>query len=535
MSPAAPVPRGARTALAAAGAFAAVVALAWVVLAHLQLPDPGGWTGIRPLERKLDLLDVYAHGGPVDALVMGSSIVDAGFSAALYSRLMSRHLGRDYRAFNFAIGGAEPRTLPRLYRLARLVARPRSVLVVAPPEPRLRDEITPVSPDAALLAAPVGPLLERDLLLRASRLVWSTPIARSAPALREMLLTGHVDSLARALGSDAFPVDAHGDRVSYAVIASTENLRLYRAELQAAVAPYPRFGPAAPGLRSMLDFYFSPLDAAALEELARLVHADGGELHLLAHAGAASLWTGPVGNPAFDRGRADFFAAFAAALGADFHDPVPSAALPLAALADDVHLNSYGAEIYTRAAFAAVTGEPAGGAGPLDAATEGPAGSGRDAAGGGGFGPDRFLVCRRAGETAALLHLRVVSSLAVPPLPADGLSVAVHTPDGRERLLPARALGSGDIVARMDLAPSPRPQALVVQVLHDESGRPVPVRNPLAAYEWLASSPRAMPAPAPDPLRRAAAWSARLFIGTAASDALLHRMDTGSTMPANIP
>ncbi len=523
-----------RTTLAAAGAFAAMVTLAWIVLARLQLPDPGGWTGIRPLERKLALLEAYAGDGPVDALVMGSSIVDAGFSAELYSRLMSRHLGREYRAFNFGIGGAEPRTLPRLYRLARLVARPRSVLVVAPPEPRLRDEITDVSPDAALLHAPVGAVLEHNLLLRASCLAWTTPIARSAPAIREIFLTGHVRSLERALGSDVFPVDAHGDRVSYAVIADTENLRLYRRQLQAVVAPYPRpRSVTGPELQRMLRFYFSPLDAAALEELARLVHGDGGELRLLAHAGAASLWNGPVANPTFERGRADFFAAFAAALGADFHDPVPRVDAPLAALADTVHLNSYGAQIYTRAAFAAVTGEPGGSVDPLHTAIEGAAGG--DAAGESGFGPDWSLVLRRAGETAALLHLRVVSSLAVPPLPADGLSVAVRTPDGRARRLPARALGDGDLVVRLDLPPSPRPQALLVQVLHDEAAGPVPVRNPLAAYEWLASSPRVAPPPAPDPLRRLAAWTARLFIGPAASAALLRRADSGTAPAAVFP
>jgi len=72
-------------------------------------------------------------------------------------------------------------------------------------------------------------------------------------------------------------------------------------------------------------------------------------------------------------------------------------------------------------------------------------------------------------------------------------------------------------------------------VLHDESGRPVPVRNPLAAYKWLASSPPPVPAPPPDSLRRAAAWMAGLFVGPVAYDAILRRPDTRNVQSASMP
>ena len=137
----APAPRRWGLLLVAAACFVAMVAAAYAVLARAGLPGYGTWTGIRPLENKMAQLEAFCAQGGVDGLALGSSIVDFGFSAELFSRLMTQHTGREYRVFNFATGGAEPRTLPKVYRFARTVCKPRAIFVIAPAEQRLREEI----------------------------------------------------------------------------------------------------------------------------------------------------------------------------------------------------------------------------------------------------------------------------------------------------------------------------------------------------------------------------------------------------------
>jgi hypothetical protein len=525
---AAGMPHPAWSALCFAVSFAAVVGAACFALGRLDAPDPGSWTGIRPLERKLQQLQAFADRGPVDALVLGSSIADYGFSAELFSKLMSRHLGREYRAYNFAIGGTEPRTLPKLYRLARTVARPRSVFVVAPPERTLGSEIRAPSPDFTLAHAPVGAVIDHPWLLQASKLAWSTPLLASAAAVREVAVFGRVDLLAESLGADAFARDAWGDKVSYFVPWTAAQLPRLREQGRAAIAPFPETGPETPAkLRRMLSHYFSPPDMAAIEELRELVRRDGGELHLVAHAAAASLWPGPDPDAAFERARADFFRAFAAGLGAAFHDPAARVAVPLTALSDNLHLNAYGAEIFTRAAFATIAGDRTSSGDGNDAPdVEWPAPEAFRAATGG----EQFELIRRpAGEAHALLRIRTVTSLAMTPLPSEGLQVELRMPDGEQRLVSAGSMGPGDVVAEVDLPASARPQGVLVRLVQGDAHHAIVLRNPISDYEWIASFPR-LPLTAthrPGPLQRAAFRAVGIFMGKAASEALMLRANAG--------
>jgi len=77
-------------------AFGLIVLLGSVV----KVPDYGTWTGIRPLETKLEQLEKFARGKEVDAVFLGSSIVDFGFSADLSSRLIRSNV----KATNSIIG-----------------------------------------------------------------------------------------------------------------------------------------------------------------------------------------------------------------------------------------------------------------------------------------------------------------------------------------------------------------------------------------------------------------------------------------------
>jgi hypothetical protein len=526
------MPRHARSALCFAVAFAGVVAAACLVLARIDAPDPGSWTGIRPLERKLQQLQSFAERGPVDALVLGSSIADYGFSAELFSKLMSRHLGRDYRAYNFAIGGTEPRTLPKLYRLARTAARPRSVFVVAPPERTLGSEIRAPSPDFALAHAPVGSVIDHPWVLEASKLAWSTPLLKSAAALREVAIFGRVGLLGESLGADAFATDPSGDKVSYFVPWTAAQLPRLREQGRAAIAPFPGTGPETQAkLRRMLSHYFSPPDAAGIEELGELVRRDGGELHLVSHAPAANLWQGPVRDPVFERARADFFRAFAAGLGAAFHDVAVRVAVPLTALSDNLHLNAYGAEIFTRAAFATIAGVSKSSEDGIDAPDmEWPAPEAFRAA----TAAEQFEIVKRpAGEAHPLLRIRTVTSLAMTPLPPEGLHVALRMPDGEERIVAAAVMGPGDVVAEVDLPPSAWPQGVLVRLVQGDAQHAVVLRNPIAGYEWIASFPR-LPLTAthrPGPLQRVAFRVAGIFMGKEAAEALMLRADAGIAGP----
>jgi len=136
-------------------AFAGVVGACFAFFSSLDLPTTGRGRASAPRAQGGDARELRP-GGELDAIVVGSSIVDFGFSAELFSKLMSAHLGREYRMFNFASGGAEPRTLPALYRFARLAGKPKAVFVLAPAEPKLRNTVYERSPDYTLQNAPVA-------------------------------------------------------------------------------------------------------------------------------------------------------------------------------------------------------------------------------------------------------------------------------------------------------------------------------------------------------------------------------------------
>ena len=79
--------------------FLILAFLANAIISKYSFPETGKWTGIWPLEQKMKLLEQFAKEGPVDALFLGNSISEAGFNAEEFSRLMTKYLGRPYRAF----------------------------------------------------------------------------------------------------------------------------------------------------------------------------------------------------------------------------------------------------------------------------------------------------------------------------------------------------------------------------------------------------------------------------------------------------
>ena len=471
--------------------FIAALVIPSALLARFGVPSYGAWTGIRPLESKLTMLKEFSAAGDVDALVLGSSIVDFGFSAEHFSELMSKHLGHEYRAFNFATGGAEPRTLPKLYRLARTVNKPKNVFVVVPAEQKLAEEIYKGSPDFTLRNAPVGEVINHPWLLSLNRYMWSAPLLRNAPGVRDIVLYGDFRNLQAAVGMEAYAVNAHGDRVSYLMTWKVDDLPRLKHDNEEVVKPFAQGGADGPEkMQRMQEAYFARTDLDAMEELRDLVARDGGQLHLIAHAGAATLWGGPSANADYGQARRDFFKGLAAKLGTSVRDPTDAVNIPTYGVSDVTHLNIYGARLFTRAAFAAMIDKP------VDAAEEEmqPPPPGLFPTKDKTFDLFSALLRRPALEAHPLLRFRMVKSLAVPALPQGDLFVALRTPENVDIVVPAAKLGPSDFVAEVNLPPSARPEALVLRLLTGEGPHKVALSNPLEDYEWLTSYPR-LPAP----------------------------------------
>lgn len=474
-------------ALTAAACFVAVAALAYAAIALLPLPGYGTWTGIRPLENKLASLERFCAEGPVDALALGSSIVDFGFSAQTFSQLMSQRLGHEYRVFNFATGGAEPRTLATLYRFARTACRPRAIFVIAPAEQRLREEISAGSPDHALLTAPVGPALASQRLLAFDKALWALPILKYAPAARDLFLFGGYRNL-RA-GMDSYEVNGNGDRTSFLMTWKPNDLPVQKKVNELYVKPYSGADGGA------LAHFFARRDIEAMRELRSLAREDGAKLYLFSHAGAATFFGGVGDNAAYKEGRREFYDAFADALGATLVDVDDRVRIPRHAISDTTHLNVYGARIYTRAAFDAFVGSPEDARAAAATVAMQPPPADLFPTLDRSFNAYAALLRRPANEADPLLRFRMVDSSDVPPLPQDQLYAALRMPDGKDIVVPAVPIASHEFVAAVNLPPSDRAQGIVLRLLYDEGAEKVAAMNTLADYEWVHAYPKRSRAP----------------------------------------
>ena len=71
----------------------------FLIISFLDLPNYAHYTGIRPIETKIKLMQKFEkENTKIDAIILGSSIVDFGFSAKLFSQLMSTYDNKIGRA-----------------------------------------------------------------------------------------------------------------------------------------------------------------------------------------------------------------------------------------------------------------------------------------------------------------------------------------------------------------------------------------------------------------------------------------------------
>ena len=481
-----------RIALLSVALFATVLALAYAASSRFSFPNYGAWTGIQPLETKIGMLEDFARRGEVDALALGSSIVEFGFNAEEFSALMTRETGKEFRAFNFASGGAQLRTLPKLYRLARTVSKPKNVFVIVPLEPKLVEKLVPQSPDLILSQAPVSDVLYHPFLLSLNWFLRQTPPIRNSPAVRDLALYGDFHTLQGKIGMEAYHVDDFGDRISYLVTWKADDLPKARGQLEDAARPYPAAATDAVAdsetLQKRGEFYLARRDIDAIRELRELVEKDGGKVYVFTHGAAASYWNGGLSTKAtYRKGRSDYFDTVAALFGAKLFDPAPQIDVELHAVSDVTHLNTYGASAYTRAAFAVFAGKPGL---PIAEPIRRPPVETLFPTQDRSFTPYSALLLRPAGRAHPLLHFRLVKSLAVPAIPPGDQLAALRTPDNVDLLVIAHEIGPGDYVAEFNLPPSDRPEAYMLRVVTGTKGDLRAYGNPIADYEWLDGYPR---------------------------------------------
>ena len=466
--------------------FAGVIMAANYWAARLDLPDYAAWTGIRPLETKIGLLEEFGAEGEVDALLLGSSIVDFGCSAEHLSELMSAELGRPYRAFNFSTGACKVRTLPKLYRLARTVCHPKSIIILWPPEPKLGEEIGTTGPDGILMNAPVGEVLSHPWLLALHRQIWNTPLIRSAAAARDQALFGEFRGYRKTLGQP-YPTTTYGDRISYLVHRDRDALPSEKRHSEERLQQFAADDPdRSPGGHSALEHYFAQVDIAALTELHELTRGDNTKIIIVAHGSSSSLWDGPSRNKRHLRARTNLYRTLAAKLEASFFDPTPRVDVPAEEVADFVHLNTHGARRFTRALAALMTGRPEAFREPQMRTpppevltTYSPL-----------FGEYAALIRRPAGAPHPLLRFRMLLSPVVRPLPEDNLFVALRTPDNEDVIAPAVALGPGDFISEVNLPSVPEPQGLMLRLVWGKQDVKAAQNSPLVDYEWLTGFPQ---------------------------------------------
>jgi hypothetical protein len=466
---------------AAFAAFAAVLlvtlVLANAVLGRLALPEYGVWTGVIPVEQKLRLLDEFAREGPVDAVVLSSSLGDQGLSAVALSEERSRTRGERWRAFNFSSGAADISACVLLYRLARTVARPREVFLAMPADPSIGEAPSPVGPEPFLTQAPVGPALRHPHALLLSRWFWSLPLVHAAAPARDYALNWRFPDT-----QVYYALSHHGDTLNYGLQALTvpggfDKARIAREERLAECRKLYAQAPTAEARRRV---FLSDRTVAALDELASLAHEDGGRLVLVAHDSAPGLAST---DPLYRETRKLYDHEWSRATGGlevvDFLDsfaPLPHE------VADTMHLNVDGARRFARTLAARLDGRPD----PEVPRRERPRIDRidpRDPT----FNALSAVVVMEGQTPDRSLELRLTPSGAASLAVGTTVHVVLRQPDDSDLALRTRVVARGLISC--DATPVPAgDRVFVARVVSPVDGRAI--RLPLAEYRW---SPETFP------------------------------------------
>jgi len=445
----------------------------------VPLPEYGTWTGIVPLEHKLRLLRDFASRGPVDALIVGSSISDHGVSAAVLSRDLSAAYGRPFRVFNLSTGGAEINTFPILYRLARAVAKPRQIWIVFPVEQRIRDDydLNPNGPNYFVLHARAGAVLRYPLLLALSFRVFQFPVVRNATALRDLGIYGR---FVNRPGShmDVYDEDVFGDTRGFLAYSSAEPFSKSAAFRRETVLSLASRYAAAPDDGAKTDIYFSRSGLHAIAEVRAMAARDHCSIRIFAHDTAAGFATQ---DGAYHAASELYYKLLSERFGAPLIDIRASFRLAAYKFADTVHLNSNGADELSALMAARIANRPLLRSSDYAVAREPNPDLPLP-----GMTPYTAVAVQRPDDPQAELQLRYVQSLGVEPLiPGSLIRLAVLLPDKTTRAVPASVVSRGEVIADTSTLPKEAGgQALFVQ-LTGAHGKWGEGRNmPLSSYRW---------------------------------------------------
>jgi hypothetical protein len=459
----------------------AILLAANALIGRAQLPNYATWTGIRPLEEKLALLQAASANGSPDALILGSSISDFGFNAEFFSSLVSERRGVDYRAFNFSTGATEIVTMPKLYRLARTVAKPRDLILIIPTEIKRPNLVPPRSPDYIMERAPIQPALRFPWLLPFAKAVWSQPLLRDSAAVRDQALFGRLANLP-AQGSDLYAIDNFGDSLSFSFQVTDEQLGTVR-RLLSALNPLTNDQEQTLPLEQRLQYYYNQLDIDAMAELRALAEADNVDITVVAHAVTATLYPEPYPDASYRLAQRQSISLAADALNARLIYDIDQFAVPRYALMDTVHLNHLGARMFTAQMAASFLDSP-GLANRAPKFSEDATPSIHLPSDDVTINPFGALI-ETPGQSRKTLRLRYLANHAVPPMPGSGLFVAARRADGTDLVVPAEVSADGVVEATLDGLPTARQEIVLVRLLQEAGGRRVALNQPVAGYAWV--------------------------------------------------
>lgn len=451
-----------------------LIGLANGMVSKCQFPSYGIWTGIRPLENKIKLFDEFSKEGAVDATIFGSSIADFGFSSEKYSKLMSSFLGRPYRAFNFATGGAELTTILQLYKISRVLAQTKEIILVMPAQWKRSNQISIYSPDHLLNLSPIGNALDNPTLLKIQKKIWSMPIIDKAPALRDSLLFGDLTLVGE--GMDTYEVNSYGDRISFGAIKDNDKLMSLRDIYIANISPYNELNSNS---HNKLEHFFPQVDIDAMFELRQLAKKDGVKLTIFAHGSAATFIDLPIDDIEYKLARSQYFEVMANELGAELvmKDDI---AIPSYGVMEDTHLNHHGAILYTQQIFeqrskSEIKLKKVKINDPLKSILN------DDQT----FNSWSAVINNKQGPNKNTLRCRFVNSIAVPDFPLNDLYFALRMTDGSDIIVPAVKVGKSTYEGQFDLEDYPKVGVLVFRLLYGTATNLRAIPSPLAAYEWV--------------------------------------------------
>jgi hypothetical protein len=437
-------------------------------------PEYGTWTGVLEVERKIRLLREFAREGEVDALILSSSMGDLGISAEVLSREISAGLGRSFRVFNFSMGGADFTTYPLLYRLARLACKPKQIWIVTPvsTNPVQKDSL-----DEKLLAGPVGSSRNLPILLPLSFAFHDLALVRNAAAIRDAAI--YQSFAHRPISNlDLYDINPHGDTRSWLYnVTEYEGFAKHRQNRHDHIMKFVR-QPNAEQHRLHHRIYFSPRTLGAIADMRSLASRDNAAITLIAFETAAALTLR-------DREFLDASKGFFEPLSRYFDAPVIDVRAAFEErpymISDMVHLNTIGAEEFSKLVAARITGKPAPAHVELAVSEQV-----RDSTPDPRWTSFTALVVKRRDEPSATLELQYLQNWGIPPMrPFSNVRVAVRLPDGGEPVLPARVMKGGRVLAdTSSLSLEAVDQILTAQLVPRNAKMGAGMGVPLASYRW---------------------------------------------------